>query len=286
MKLIDKQRDLDRICLELQSESVIAVDTEFERRTTYFARLSIIQITTKRNETIIIDALSGINLNPLDQILRNKEILKILHSPEQDFEIFYHLFNHLPLNIFDTQLAAKICNIGIDLISYSNLCQQLLGIQIDKSLQQANWLVRPLGHKLLEYAARDTEFLIPLYELLLEKLNTTGKLTEYQNELSRILDINNYKVSIDKLIRKMRILDRSKSFESKVYTLTDFREECARILDIPRSHFATDHDLLRLCHILPTSDQELRKLRLERRRILDRRFKNKLFELCKGLKEL
>lgn len=284
MKLINRQTDLDRICLDLQSEKVIAVDTEFERRRTYFARLSIIQLMTSRGEAIIIDALSGINLAPFDQILRNREILKILHSPEQDFDIFYHLFGHLPLNIFDTQLAARICNVGIDLISYSNLCQQLLGASVDKSLQQANWLNRPLSHKLLEYAVRDTEFLIPLYNILSDKLDKQDKLTEYRLELCRLLDIANYQASIDKIIKKMRILDKSESFENKLYMLTDFREECARILDIPRSHCATDRDLIRLCRTLPTSNQELRKLTLERRRITDSRFKNKLFELCQGLK--
>ena len=285
MKLIDTQRDLDRICTRLQSEAVIAVDTEFERRRTYFARLSLIQITTKSNEAIIIDALSGINLAPINQILRSREILKIFHSPEQDFEIFYHLFNQLPCNIFDTQLAAKICNIGIDLISYSNLCHRLLNEEVDKSLQQANWLARPLTAELLEYAARDTEFLIPLYELLLDKLTKQNKLTEFQNELARISDVSNYQVSISKLIKRMRLLDRSRLFETKIYALTGFREECARALDIPRAHFATDHDLIRLSQVLPTSEQELRKLRLERKRIIDRRFRDRLFELCRGLKE-
>jgi ribonuclease D len=56
-------------------------------------------------------------------------------------------------------------------MGYSKLCKAMLNIDIDKSLQKANWLERPLSQDLLEYAIRDTEFLIPLHRMLSETLN-------------------------------------------------------------------------------------------------------------------
>jgi ribonuclease D len=94
MILISNQSEFNKICEVLSNERILYMDTEFHRRKTYYAILSIIQISTP-NQKIIIDALSDINLSALKTILLNPLILKVLHSPDQDFEIFLKLFEHL-----------------------------------------------------------------------------------------------------------------------------------------------------------------------------------------------
>ena len=161
MILISNQSEFNKICEVLSNERILYMDTEFHRRKTYYAILSIIQISTP-NQKIIIDALNDINLSALKTILLDPLILKVFHSPDQDFEIFLKLFGTLPKNVFDTQIAANVCGME-EGMGYSKLCKAMLNIDIDKTLQKADWLERPLSQDLMEYAIRDTEFLIPLH---------------------------------------------------------------------------------------------------------------------------
>ena len=64
------------------------------------------------------------------------------------------------------------------------------------------------------------------------------------------------------------------------------REECAQKVDLPRGYCVSDHDLIRICETLPTTDRDLIKLQIERLPIAKKPFKDKLFELCLGLREL
>ncbi|MGC0372415.1 MAG: hypothetical protein DGJ47_001128, partial [Rickettsiaceae bacterium] len=63
------------------------------------------------------------------------------------------------------------------------------------------------------------------------------------------------------------------------------REECAQQLNLPRPHCASDQELITLCEKLPTNDAELSKIYMKKTALLKAPFKNKLFELCLGLKE-
>lgn len=283
MKLINNQEDFNKICHMLMLERVIFVDTEFHRRQTYFAKLSIIQIATK-SEEIVIDALSGINLSLLKEVFANKNIVKVFHSPDQDFEIFYQLFGELPQNVFDTQIAASVCNIDDEMMGYGRLCKRLLDIEVDKSLQKANWMKRPLRPELLEYAIRDTEYLIPLYTMLSKMIDDLNKWAEYKARIIKLLDPRNYKPSVERIIKKFKIPTNSELLKTRLKVLIQFREECAMAEDIPRSFCATNWELIQICNKLPTNDKELISLDLHKKPITKPRFKTKLFELCEGLR--
>ena len=92
MQIIDNQKDFDTACEKLLDQDALFMDTEFHRRRTYYARLSIVQIAS-REDQMIIDVLSGIDISGLKAILANENIVKVFHAPEQDFDIFFHLFN-------------------------------------------------------------------------------------------------------------------------------------------------------------------------------------------------
>ena len=104
----DTLKKLINTCLD---EKIISIDTEFVRNKTFYPKLCLIQLGTS-NGSYAIDPNKIKNLSILTKILRNKNILKVFHSPRQDLEIFFNLFGFLPLNIFDTQIA------------FSFLCQE------------------------------------------------------------------------------------------------------------------------------------------------------------------
>lgn len=281
MIFINTQSLLNDVCSSLKNQNILYMDTEFCRRKTYYAILSIVQISTK-TQKIIIDALAKLDLSPLKEILSDPNIIKVFHSPDQDFEIFLNIFKELPKNLFDTQIAASVC--GMDEgMGYSRLCKMLLNIDIDKSLQVADWLVRPLQARLLEYAIRDTEFLIPLHRILSDTLNSRKLWDSYNAKSARLLDVRSYQFSSEKNLQKMRLTNKSSEFTNNLLSFIMLREECAQRLNIPRNHCASDDDLVKICSNLPTTTEQLNKLRLGFLPIAKNSFKNKLFNLCEGI---
>ena len=81
---------------------VVAIDTEFERRRTYRPILSIVQLKKNNDETIIYDVYSHKNkdLTDLIEILRNNNVVKVIHSARQDVEAIFYRFNIAMKNIF------------------------------------------------------------------------------------------------------------------------------------------------------------------------------------------
>ena len=87
--------------------SVLAIDTEFLREKTYYAKLCLIQIATD-NEVAIIDPFKVGKLDILSDLFLNPDIVKVFHACEQDVEILYHAVGVVPTPLFDTQVAAAL----------------------------------------------------------------------------------------------------------------------------------------------------------------------------------
>ena len=283
MQIIDNQKDFDEICKKLQSQQVLFMDTEFHRRRTYYARLSIVQIACMEDK-IIIDALSGINIMGLKNILANENIVKVFHAPDQDFDIFFHLFGELPKNIFDTQIAAGVIGLD-DVMGYGRLCKALLHINLDKTMQKANWLLRPLAKELLDYAIKDVEYLIPLHRELSKTMTDRNLWDTYKTRSQKLLDINNYKPRPERIMKKMNLQGRSDQFCKNLLHFIQLREECAQELDIPRNFCASDRELIQVCESLPMTEQALFKLQIQGQPIAKKKFKNRLLDLCAALRE-
>lgn len=283
INFINNQSELNKICLDLSKEKILYMDTEFDRRKTYYAILSIVQISTN-SQKIIIDALAKMDLTPLKNLLNNPDIIKVFHSPDQDFDIFLQVFGSVPVNVFDTQIAANVCGMEGGM-GYSRLCKAMLNVDIDKTFQKADWLQRPLHAKLLEYAIRDTEYLIPLHRMLLETINFRKLQDNFAARIEKLCDMNSYKYSSKRALQKMRLHDKNSKFMDNMIHFIDLREECARILNVPRGHCASDDDLVKLCTYLPTTNEELRKYRLSFLTIARPEFRGKIFDLCMGMKE-
>ena len=83
-ELIDNSfRKLINSCLD---ENIISIDTEFVRNKTFYPQLCLLQIGTSTG-SYAIDPNKISNLPLIKKILRNKNILKIFHSPKQDIEL-------------------------------------------------------------------------------------------------------------------------------------------------------------------------------------------------------
>ena len=281
MVLINNQEELNELCDKVSEEEWMGMDTEFMRRTTYFARLCIVQIITPGHQ-IVIDTLTNLDLTPLRDILINERILKIVHSPREDFDIFYHLFKIIPKNVFDTQTAAQVCGIG-DFISYGDLCYKVLGVDIDKKHQTSDWLKRPLSQNMLDYAIKDVWHLKELYEFLSKELVKKDLLPKYQQKMNMLLAEGCYTVNLNNIWKKVKFTNHSALFINNMQILAAFREESAIRLNVPRRHFASDEDLIKICNNIPQNERLLSRLKLTSKYLRKSPYKDRLLELCAGL---
>lgn len=278
--LISSQEKLDLLCEKLEQQKSIAIDTEFVRRTTYYAKLSLIQIAESNGNISIIDV-TGLDLRPFKKLLLNEKILKIIHAAVQDFENFYHLFKILPVNVFDTQIAARFCGFR-RATSYAELCKEICHKEIDKTFQAADWLARPVSEEMLAYAAKDVEHLHEIYNHLSDKISDKE---QYKDELGKeLLDPDLYKLRPERAWKKVKSNQQHRYDYEAMKALAAFREECAASLDIPRGFFISDDDLVRICRYLPTSPAELTIHKQKTDWINTDKYRNKLLDLCAGLK--
>ncbi|XVN43022.1 MAG: ribonuclease D [Candidatus Rickettsia vulgarisii] len=284
MQIIDNQNSLDQFCDELNNYKIISVDTEFLRENTYFAQLSTIQIMTTDHK-VIIDALSKINLAAINEIFLDDKILKIFHAPREDFEIFYHLFKSLPRNIFDIQIAAGVCNLG-KYLSYADICSKLCDVQIDKTYQRSNWLDRPLNINMLDYAIKDVEYLQPIYQILQQIIIDRNLQNDYNLLAESLLNIENYLVNPAKAWKKIKFNNHSSSFLDKIKIMAAYREDNASKINIPRRHFISDEDLIKICQYLPSNDQDFNKLNLNSDYLSKQKYRTEISNLCMALQEL
>lgn len=282
IQLINTQEEFDKIYNNFEQAKELFIDTEFDRRRTYYAKLSLIQIIS-RSDKVIIDVLSGIDICKLKNLLINPDIVKVFHAPLQDFEIFLHYFKVLPQNIFDTQIAAVFAYVTQRLVGYDVLAKLLLDVYIDKTLQKANWLTRPLKPSLLEYAIKDTEYLIPMYDILSERLTQENTWDRYRERLQSLLSKKRYQFSPEKILKKFYYEQNNKHFENRLKNFIILREECAIQLDIPRGFCASNDTLMKICHFLPKSQDDLKRYKIRRSPLTSKRFCNKLFDLCRGI---
>ncbi len=194
------------------------------------------------------------------------------------------MFGKLPQSFFDTQIAAGVIGLN-EIAGYSKLCKTLLNINVDKTFQKANWLVRPLANELLNYAIKDVEYLMPLYQDLSRTLTSRNLWNTYKARSSKLSNEAFYRLNVEKFMKKYDICYKSNEFKERYYHLLMFREECAQKMDIPRNYCASEEDLIKICEILPTTNQELIKNHINYLPMLKKHFKNKLFELCLGMRE-
>lgn len=245
---IDNQIQLELLVSSINQTDAIAIDTEFTRSSTYFPILSIIQlaINTKNHEKLfyIIDCYCQLDLSSFFKIISNQKIKKILHSSLQDLQIFFQKNQDRPQAIIDTQILANLCGFKAN-IGYANLIEEFFGEVIDKKLQNSDWNKRPLTNRQLEYAITDVLYLHEIYQelqIIIEKLNRQQFYTEdIEKFIDRALQDNK-----ESLVKKILSTKKNLINQNLLIKLIIWREDQARILDIPRQHLISDRDLQKI----------------------------------------
>lgn len=181
---IDDRATLDGYCRALRSSPRFAMDTEFERRSTWRARLLLVQIYDGEN-TALIDAPAVKDLSPLRELFAGYRGACLMHAPGQDCEVLKHACGGAPGRIHDTQLAAAF--LGFDMqASYVSLAHDTLALELSKSEQTSDWARRPLTDRQIRYAANDVLYLPPIWDKLEQRLESSGRRSWYDEEVAAL----------------------------------------------------------------------------------------------------
>ena len=257
---IRRDDDLREYCERARDIGLFGVDLEFIRERSYYPRLALIQMVVD-DELALIDPLTEIDLSPIDRLISDASVVKVLHAPAQDLEIFFNRSGELPRSIYDTQTAAAFLGLG-NQISYGGLVEKMLDVTLVKGESFTDWLRRPLSPKQEDYALDDVRYLLPLKGALDQRLKSLGRLDWLTEECSRFERRQNYVVDLETLYKKVK---RSNSLNDRGLTvlqaLTIWREEEARRRDRPRRSVVSDEVLVEIARVRPKSERDLSRFR-------------------------
>jgi ribonuclease D len=278
MPLLTTTAEVESLCAELAGEPFVALDTEFMRDRTYWPKLCLIQLAGKERHAAIDPLASGLELDPLFELLADPAVLKVFHAARQDIEIFYNLTGRVPMPLFDTQLAAMVCGYGEE-VGYETLVAQLAKARIDKSSRFTDWERRPLSPEQLAYALADVIHLRTVYMRLKEKLETTGRSSWVDQELAELTNPATYQQPPEEAWKRLKVRSRDARFLAIVQALAAWRERAAQERDLPRNRVLRDDLLLEIAANRPITLEQLAKLR---RINLDRRSAPAIVEAIKS----
>jgi ribonuclease D len=257
--LIDSQDGMDAAVFRLHAATRLALDTEFMRERTYYAKLCLVQLATD-NDCFLIDPLAGLDLAGLFDLLMDPGKPKILHAARQDLEILFQAAGRVPAPIFDTQLAAAMLGYPGQ-AGYADLVASELGHSIDKGQTRTDWSRRPLSDPQLAYAADDVHHLLELHTRLSNRLEEAGRSEWLLEEAGAYADAGLYQTDPADAWRRVKGFARLQPVEqNRVRALAQWRERRAIDSDKPRGWILKDAALLDLGTRQPRTVEELEQM--------------------------
>ncbi len=260
INIITSTDELSVLCARLAKHPHIAVDTEFMRETTYYAKLCLIQVGSDDDAAIIDPLAKDIDLTPLFDLMRNENVLKVFHAGRQDLEIFVHLMGDLPTPCYDTQIAAMVCGYG-DQVGYDKLVHAMLGITIDKGSRFTDWSRRPLDQKQMAYALNDVIHLNTLFPMLRTRIDDENRSHWIKEEMNIVEDLNIYKVNPDESWRKIKQRGTRPNILNRLKHLAAWREREAQRRDVPKTRLIKDDTLMAIAQANPSNIAKLGQVR-------------------------
>ena len=252
--MVDTPEALASLIARAREAEAVALDTEFVWERTYYPRLGVIQLGLGEDDVHLIDAPALDDLTPLDTLLADPSVVKVLHDAVQDLTILRRATGALPANIFDTQRAAGFVGLS-STISLQDLFAETVDIHLPKGATRTNWLQRPLTETQRDYAEDDVRYLLTARQRLLDRAAERNRLGWIEEEMQRYEDPAQYGEP-DPREQGPRIKGRglgrlSPTQRAVLHELAAWREEEAQQRDLPRRRVLEDEALIEIAQRRP-----------------------------------
>ncbi|MGH8234246.1 MAG: ribonuclease D [Rhodanobacteraceae bacterium] len=234
----------------------VGLDTEFMRRNTYYPKLALVQAAHHAGlwllDPLAYDAGADVRALVASRCC-------VMHSASEDMEALAPLLGDTPLHLFDTQIAAALCGMGLGL-SYQNLVASLLGVDIPKNETRSDWLQRPLTANQREYAEQDVTHLAELHGKLSDELARLGRREWHAEDCEQLVQrADRHRNGADPQPQRSfhAASDWPLEVQARLRRILLWRDDSARNLDKPRPWILDDAHALALSQQPPASAPEL-----------------------------
>jgi ribonuclease D len=252
--------ELAALVEELRKAPCVAIDTEFMRERTYFARLCLIQLASD-DVAAIVDPLAFTDLSPLKELLTDTNVVKVFHAGTQDLEIFYRLFGVPTAPVFDSQVAATLAGFPQQ-VGYGALVKEIMGVSLDKGDTYTDWAKRPLSDTQVEYALNDVRYLPEIRRRLMSQMERDGRVEWLAADFGRLEDPATYEVAPRELWRRVkRVASLKRRQLALAREVTAWREAEAQRRDVPKRWVIGDESIIEIARRAPRTPEELSAIR-------------------------
>lgn len=190
-KFIDTEQDLQELSNLIKEHNInlIAVDLEHHSYRSFHGFTCLMQISIRlqlssdddeKNTTTQTYLVDTIKLRPLihkylaNNVFGNPSIVKVMHGADSDVKWLQRDFGIYIVNLFDTGMASRVLRKPSKSLAY--LLKKYAGVKdidtMKQKYQTGDWRVRPLEQGMLEYAMGDTHYLLDVYDVLRQELDT------------------------------------------------------------------------------------------------------------------
>jgi ribonuclease D len=257
---VDDVQGLVELVGRLRAAPVVAVDTEFMRDRTYFARLCLIQLASDV-EAAIVDPLAIDDLSILQELMADPTVTKVFHAGSQDLEILFRLLGVATTPVFDTQVAATLAGFPQQ-VGYGSLVKEVLDVALDKGDTYTDWAKRPLSDTQVEYALNDVRYLPEVHRRLTAELSREDRLGWLDADFRRMEDPATYTcVPQEQWRRVKRITTLNRRQMAVAREVAAWRETEAQRRDIPKRWVLGDESVIEISRRGPRNAEELKAIR-------------------------
>ena len=258
---------LIEMLVDLRGRQQISVDLESDSYHHYTEKIAPLQIGDGEN-IYIVDPF-GVDMEKAAPLFADRRVEKVFHDVDYDGRMLLTYLGVKPTPIFDTMVAARI--LGKEKVGLADLLGEYFGLSVDKGLQKADWSRRPLGREMLEYAALDVAYLIPLRERLKEEIEARGRWDWAAEEFARLVgNLEQLPERGATFTRVKRARELSPRQLAVPQALLDWREGRGKAMDIPTLKGIGTERLLKGAAAPPRNRRELQRLDALSERQIDR----------------
>ena len=257
---VDTEKALQQMKACLSSAYEIAIDVEFHSHRSYCGFICLLQIST-REEDFLVDALELRSyLHVLNDVFTDSQIAKVMHCADSDVLWLQRDFGLYLVGMFDTGQAMRILDFQSLLLSH--LLKHYCGVNVDKSLQQADWRIRPLTEDMATHARENTHFLLYIYDRLKADLATKDRCRAVWTRSAEIcrrvyktpqFDPEGHLV----LLKRSNVNLSTPSQMAVLQALYAWRDDLARAEDESPEYVLPKHQLIRLASGMPQTPEQL-----------------------------
>ena len=191
MKIYKFKTDIDSKALaNLQKFKEIGVDSEAQGLRIPHDKLSLIQLSGKRDEAFIVQPdRKNYNCPNLVKLFENNNILFVMHYARFDKKIIEYFLKCKIKNFFCTKISSKIIRRYSSFHGLKDLTAEFVGKKLEKKYGSSDWnkdLLTEMTEDQTAYAGNDCRYLISIKNGLCKMMEREGKMEIY-NECIKFL---------------------------------------------------------------------------------------------------